>query len=117
MPETSFSAHYCTVPSRVDPNIIACGMINSGLRVFDIRDVANPVEIAYSNLLQFGTYLNRQNSSFDADSTGSVFSAPAYDPTRNDIWYMDGLRGFYVVHLTRETGIKEFARTYVLPGS
>lgn len=117
MPTTSFSAHYCTVPSRIDPYIIACGMINSGLRVFDIRDIAHPVEVAYANLLQDGTWLNRLNSSSDAEATGSVFSAPAYDPTRNDIWYDDGLRGFYVVHLTEAAGIKRFARTYYLPGS
>ena len=117
MPSTSFSAHYCTVPSRIDPYIIACGMINSGLRVFDIRDVAHPVEVAYSNLLQYGTWSNRLSSSSDATATGSVFSAPAYDPTRNDVWYSDGLRGFYVVHLTAASGIKRFARTYYLPGS
>jgi hypothetical protein len=117
IPSTSFSAHYCTVPSRVDPYIIACGMINSGLRVFDIRDVAHPNEVGYSNLLQFGTWANRLNSGSDTTATGSVFSAPAYDPTRNDIWYSDGLRGFYVVHLSAASGVKRFARTYFLPGS
>jgi hypothetical protein len=116
MPETSFSAHYCTVPSRVDPYIIACGMINSGLRVFDVRDVAHPKEVAYGNYLQYGEWLSQVGGQ-ESDQTGSVFAAPAYDPTRNDIWYTDGLRGFFVVHLTKDSGITRFARTYVLPGS
>ena len=116
MPETSFSAHYCTVPSRVDPYIIACGMINSGLRVFDVRDVAHPKEVAYGNYLQYGEWLSQVGGQ-ESDQTGSVFAAPAYDPTRNDIWYTDGLRGSFVVHLTKDSGITRFARTYVLPGS
>jgi hypothetical protein len=116
LPETSFSAHYCTVPSRVDPYIIACGMINSGLRVFDVRDVARPREVAYSNYLQYGEWLSQVTGNPN-DQTGSAFAAPAYDPARNDIWYTDGLRGFFVVHLTPASGVKRFARTYVLPGS
>ena len=38
-----------TCPTRVDPTIVACSMILSGLRVFDIRDPAHPREIAYFN--------------------------------------------------------------------
>ena len=117
MPETSFTAHYCTVPSRIDPNIIACGFIQSGLRVFDIRDVAHPVEVAYSNFPYPGTFLNRTTNGQSDTQAGSVFSAPAYDPDHNDIWYADGLRGFYCIHLTRGSGINRFARTYYLPGS
>ena len=60
---------------------------------------------------------NQLNSSSDETQTGSVVAAPAYDPERNDIWYSDGLRGFYVVHLTADSGVTRFARTYVLPGS
>jgi hypothetical protein len=116
-PETSFSAHYCTVPSRIDPYVIACGMINSGLRVFDVRDVRNPKEVAYANYLQYGTWLNQTNGSGDEEATGSVFAAPTYDPTRNDIWFTDGLRGLFVVHLTPASGITRLARTYALPGS
>jgi hypothetical protein len=41
-----YDGHYCNVPSRVDPGIVACTFILSGLRVFDIRDPSNPREIA-----------------------------------------------------------------------
>ena len=44
-----YAGHYCNVPQRVDPGIVACSMILSGLRVFDIRDPYNPKEIAYFN--------------------------------------------------------------------
>ena len=46
-PTQGYAGHYCNVPSRVDPGIMACSMILSGLRVFDIRDPAHPKEIAY----------------------------------------------------------------------
>lgn len=48
-PIQGYGAHYCHIPTRVDPTIVACSMIISGLRIFDITDVANPVEVAYFN--------------------------------------------------------------------
>ncbi|HZI36737.1 MAG TPA: hypothetical protein VFF24_00420 [Acidimicrobiia bacterium] len=33
----------------MDPGIVACSFIASGLRVFDIRDPQHPREIAYFN--------------------------------------------------------------------
>jgi hypothetical protein len=112
------TAHYCTVPSRIDPYIIACGMLASGLRVFDIRDVAHPVEIAYANFTSYQTiFYNDSNGLLDTQQLGHVYSAPAYDPVHNDIWYSDGTRGFFAVHLTAASGVKQFARAYWQPGS
>ena len=37
-----YAGHYCNVPRRQDPEILACSMIVSGLRVFDIRDPRQP---------------------------------------------------------------------------
>ena len=37
-----YAGHYCNVPQRVDPGIVACSMILSGLRIFDIRDPLPP---------------------------------------------------------------------------
>ena len=42
-----YAGHYCNVPRRDDPEILACSMIATGLRVFDIRDPRNPREMAY----------------------------------------------------------------------
>src|SRR5918999_5663461 len=46
-PVQGYGGHYCNVPRREDPGIVACTMILSGLRLFDIRDPRNPREIAY----------------------------------------------------------------------
>jgi hypothetical protein len=81
-----YAAHYCAVPRQADPGILACSMILSGLRVFDIRDPLHPREVAYFNMPPSG---------------GShAMSAPAFDPAAGDIWYTDGASGFWDVHIT-----------------
>jgi hypothetical protein len=42
-----YDAHYCTVDRQIDPTALACGWIQSGIRVFDVRDLRNIKEIAY----------------------------------------------------------------------
>jgi hypothetical protein len=44
-----YQSHYCTVDRQVDPRVLACGWFQSGVRVFDIRNIFHPVEIAYFN--------------------------------------------------------------------
>lgn len=44
-----YEAHYCTVDRPENPTALACGYFNSGIRVFDIRNPRDPVEIAYFN--------------------------------------------------------------------
>lgn len=44
-----YEAHYCSVDRRKDPQALACGWTQSGIRVFDIRDPENISEIAYFN--------------------------------------------------------------------
>lgn len=87
-----YTAHYCAVPSRVDPGIVACSFILSGLRVFDIRDPYNPKEIAY-----FNAPVNTTRG-----TTSYAMSAPAFAPERGEIWFSDGNSGFYNVHLTND---------------
>jgi hypothetical protein len=106
-PSLGYQAHYCTLPSRLDPAIVACSFIKSGLRVFDIRDPRHPKEAAYFNMPRN-----------DAQTQGaSAYSAPAFDPVRGDVWYTDDNSGFHVVHLTRASGITRFAKAYFQPGS
>lgn len=45
----AYQNHYCSLDSATDPTALACGYFQSGIRVFDIRDLANPREIAYFN--------------------------------------------------------------------
>jgi len=43
----NYSAERCTVDSQENATMLACGWVNAGLRVFDIRDPYHPKEIAY----------------------------------------------------------------------
>jgi hypothetical protein len=45
----TYGTHYCSVDNRGNATTLACGMFNSGLRVFDIREPRHPREIAYFN--------------------------------------------------------------------
>src|SRR3954468_12795279 len=111
-PFQGYQGHYCSLPSRVNPNVIACSFIMSGLRVFDISTPAKPREVAYFNkpLLPGGDANPMKAGSF-------AMSAPAYDEATNDIWYSDGNTGFYVVRLSKAAGVKSFADKVVLPGN
>jgi hypothetical protein len=44
-----YDAHYCEVDRQADPRLLACGFFNSGVRVFDVRDLLRPREVAYYN--------------------------------------------------------------------
>lgn len=44
-----YEAHYCSVDRAADPRKLACGWFQSGVRVFDIRDLSQIKEIAYYN--------------------------------------------------------------------
>ncbi len=108
-----YQGHYCTLPSRVDPYIVACSFIMSGLRVFDIRDVAHPREIAYFNKpLIPGT-----TSAYPTKAGAFAMAAPAYDEATRDIWYTDGHTGFFVVRLTPAAGVTKFAARILYPGN
>jgi hypothetical protein len=104
-----YQGHYCSLPSRVDPYIVACSFIMSGLRVFDIRNPAKPREIAY-----FNNPLVAGESMYPTKAGAFAMSAPAYDEATGDIWYTDGNSGFYVVRLT---GVTKFAKSIENPGN
>lgn len=87
-----YSAHYCGTPRRVDPGIVACSFINSGLRVFDVRDPEHPREVAY--------YIAPPKAARTQLLPGNfAMSQPAFDIARHDVWYTDGVSGFYALHL------------------
>jgi hypothetical protein len=87
-----YAGHYCTVPRRNDPGVVACSMIASGLRVFDIRDPENPREIAYY-VAPFGK---------NGGPSNWAMSGPAFALERREIWYSDGNSGFYAVRIAEQ---------------
>ncbi len=96
LPIQGYAGHYCNVPTRVDPDIAACSMIVSGLRIFDIRDPHNPREVAY-----FNAPVNpRITPIFEASNW--AMSSPSFVPERKEIWYSDGYSGLYVIRVTND---------------
>ncbi|MGW0002584.1 LVIVD repeat-containing protein [Nocardia grenadensis] len=70
-----YDAHYCSVDRPDDPRALACGWIQSGIRVFDIRDPENFREIAYFNPpAQTGKHLQLPNSLHA--TLGSIIGPP-----------------------------------------
>jgi hypothetical protein len=143
-PAQGYAGHYCGVPQRNDPGIVACSFILSGLRVFDIHDPYHPKEIAYFNpptkdvvgptaqaatlsavpklyvcklavltaqSAQAGTappdpadvFKQLPASPFYGNTlTHWAMSAPTFAPDRREVWYSDGMYGFYAVRLTND---------------
>jgi hypothetical protein len=97
-PVQGYAGHYCNIPTRVDPNIVACSMILSGLRVFDIRDPFNPREIAYFNAPTDPRII--PPAGINPSASNWAMSSPSFVPERDEVWYSDGLSGFYNVRLT-----------------
>ena len=89
-----YAAHYCSVPKRTEPGILACSTIASGLRVFDIRNALRPREVAYAN--------HPAVDAADPAASGGAYamSAPAFDPQTGDVWYSDTNSGFWVERLS-----------------
>jgi hypothetical protein len=87
-----YAAHYCAVPRRVDPKLVACSFILSGLRVFDISNPRHPREVAYFN--------KPAPNGLPLTSGSYAMSAPTFDVAHRQVWYADGDSGFYAVRLT-----------------
>lgn len=95
-PVQGYAAHYCGIPSRDNPQIVACSFITSGLRVFDISDLEHPKEIAY---FVAPTQPRVENGGMASDY---AMSQPVVVAERNEVWYSDGASGFYVLRLDKD---------------
>jgi hypothetical protein len=71
----------------------ACSFIASGLRVFDISNLTAPKEIAYF----VAPTKARVENGFMASNF--AMSQPAFAPQRREIWFSDGVSGFYNVRV------------------
>lgn len=90
-----YAAHYCNIPTPVDPKVVACSFIVSGLRVFDIRNLTAPKEIAYFVAPTKAAVENGQQAS------NFAMSQPAFATQRREIWFTDGASGFYNVRVNK----------------
>ncbi|MFC6285113.1 LVIVD repeat-containing protein [Nocardioides sp. GCM10027113] len=99
-PVQGYAAHYCSVPRYRNPKAVACSMIASGLRLFDIRRLDAPREVGY-----FNTPVRPGSQPENPEAEGGYAMAqPAWDLRRRSVWYSDGHTGFHVVRLTNGTG-------------
>lgn len=95
LPLQGYAGHYCNVPKRTNPGIVACSMILSGLRIFDIRDPHKPKEIAY-----FNAPIDDRLTPAGFEPSNWAMSSPSFVPERGEIWYSDGFQGFFAVRVT-----------------
>ena len=95
-PAQGYAAHYCNVPTRDNPRIVACSFIASGLRLFDISDLAKPKEIAY---FVAPPVPRTENGGTDSNF---AMSQPAFAPDRHEVWYTDGTTGFYALRVNAD---------------
>jgi hypothetical protein len=95
-PVQGYAAHYCNLPTRVDPKVVACSFIVSGLRVFDISDLVHPKEIAY---YVAPTEAKNENGYEASDFS---MSRPEFVPSQREIWFSDGPTGFYSVRVAKD---------------
>jgi hypothetical protein len=96
-----YTGHYCGVPQRHEPGIVACSFILSGLRIFDITDPYAPREIAYFNApIEPADGVPGGSNTSITPHAAYAMSAPAFVPERREIWYTDGSLGFFNLRVT-----------------
>jgi hypothetical protein len=94
-PAQGYAAHYCNIPTEVNPKIVACSFIASGLRLFDISDLLHPKEVGY----YVPPPAPRSENGYMASAY--AMSKPAFAPERREIWFSDGTSGFYVLRVDK----------------
>ncbi len=102
-----YTGHYCSVPSYVDPGIVACSMLRSGVRVFDIRDPLRPKELAYFSPPAEHDMVDTEGGNSRLHTGANV----EFVPERGEMWLTGIETGFHVVRFTN--GVWPFAKTPV----
>jgi hypothetical protein len=98
----AYDSHYCWVDDLHNATAAACGWLESGIRVFDIRDPYRPKEIAY--------YIPPGNPSYQANSSANFNGAcltidraptrPRFIRERGELWVTTSCNGFQVLKFT-----------------
>jgi hypothetical protein len=108
-----YNFHYCNIDKEENPNLLACSAFEQGFRLFDIRDVSHPKEIAYYNNGGDGT---RQPGGWGAVYSAYAAAMPQFDPVNHQIWYTDHDAGFFVIRPTNGTWITDITEETVSHG-
>lgn len=97
-----YNTHYCRTDQPDEPTILVCSTFQSGVRVFDIRNILRPREIAYFNPGGDGTYAT---GGFGGTYSGYTSADPRIlvKDGEAQLWFTDHDRGFYVVRFTNST--------------
>ena len=88
--ETNASSHYHDVDDPDDTTFAMVSMWNAGVRVFDVRDPARPVEVAYFNPGDVGA---------DEVELDQAWGHIRYVPETHQLWFATASGGFWVVEL------------------
>jgi hypothetical protein len=109
----TYGTHYCSVDNLHNATTLACGMFNSGIRVFDIRNPRRPKEIAYYNPAGVTTpSLGSNHQTFDNFAVGQPdwCSAQVHlDAERGTLWTTCQDNGLLVLKFER--GVWPFANS------
>ncbi len=107
-----YDGHYCTASDGRTDNttgvvhdavILMCAFMESGVRVFDIRDPYAPREIAYYNPPGNPSYKPGTYHSYSqvCDTTDWAGAHSRYVPERNEIWITSQCNAFQTLRLSK----------------
>ncbi len=99
-----YSAAFCDLDSMVDPKMMACGYMEAGLRVFDIRDFGAAKEIGYFKPAATRTdpkpaSPHLVNGQFPINTADSVV-VPRFRDGGREIWFNAMDNGFMTVRFS-----------------
>jgi hypothetical protein len=107
----TYSPERCTADRQQNPTMLACGLWAAGVRVFDIRDILHPKEIAYYKppapgttfLPGSGTWLPGINATFDKVAGYMRFKkVPANESHGRELqlWFVSNGNGFQILRFS-----------------
>jgi hypothetical protein len=109
-----YNIHYCNLDQGIEPTMLACSAFESGLRLFDIRDLRDPKELGYYNPGGDGT---RMPGGWCGVYSGYAPAMPQFEPTLKHIWFTDQCRGLYVVKPANGTWISDVTEATLSHGN
>ena len=101
------SVHYHEFDDEQDTKFAILSMQNAGIRVFDVRDPAHPVEVAYFNPGDVNNPSDDPATPENEAADGAVtldyaWGHPRYNAETGHIWFATRAGGFWVVELEQQ---------------